>query len=226
MVDDSGRSDSLNNSVLSTGGLGLSGFNLAAVDSGTVLLGNLLPNLAVAHDEVDVDDIENLVESVSAGTWVVGNTRVGTSVSADGLGLRLLGLEDDNSVLELGEAGSSSLKLGDELRLRSSLDFNFALDDFDFLSDCLSSLGATLDLDVVSVDNDSSLNGDSFNVNESLDVLSSSSLNLSQVVVLLSNEVLNLNSMSLEDSVKSVTFALFALDNNDFLLSGSASLND
>lgn len=153
---------------------GLKDNNLVGVDGGSVGLSNLLPDLATLGDEVDVDNVEDLVEGIGARAGTSSGARNGTSVSADGAGLSLLSLEDLDSVFDLVDSSFAFLDLSGKLDGRSSGSLD--LESLESLLGLLDSLGASGDLNVVSVDNDGSLGGDGLDTSEGLDVLLSASL--------------------------------------------------
>ncbi len=65
-----------------------------------------------------MDDVEDLVEGVSA------SARNGASTSSEGSNLALLGLEDADSGLDLGDSGFASLDFFSDLRSRMSGSLN------------------------------------------------------------------------------------------------------
>jgi len=165
-----------------------------------------------------VDDVEDLVEGVSAGA------RNGASGLSDGLDLSLLSLEDNESLLDLNNLGLASLDLDDESGGRLDSKLLLESDESDF--SLVESLLATSDLDGISVDNDGSLGGDRLDLDESLDVVSSGGLDGSDSVELLSSGVSELNSVALQDSSESLASASLAFNDDDSLLSGLASLDN
>jgi len=165
-----------------------------------------------------VNDVEDLVEGVSAGA------RNGASGLSDGLDLSLLSLEDNESLLDLNNLGLASLNLDDESGGRLDSKLLLESDESDF--SLVESLLATSDLDGISVDNDGSLGGDRLDLDESLDVVSSGGLDGSDSVELLSSGVSELNSVALQDSSESLASASLAFNDDDSLLSGLASLDN
>lgn len=105
-----------------------------------------------------MDDVEDLVEGVGASSWA------DTGAGLQGLNLLGLGLQDLDSSLDLDDSGSEFLKFLD--LGRSAFDGTFLFECGDSSVASGDSLLASSDLDVVSVNNDLSLDWDGLDVSE------------------------------------------------------------
>ena len=112
-----------------------------------------------------MDDVEDLVEGVGASSWA------DTGAGLEGLNLLDFSLQNYDSSLELDNCSFALFEFGD--LFWGAKDGDFLLESFDSCLGLDNSLGASSDLDVVSVNNDLSLDWDGLDVSESLNVLGS-----------------------------------------------------